>query len=366
MSYPLEGIAPGYLIEFLENLRRNNESDYLNSTTADIFSKYVLPATKDLKVAYTAKLAGKSVPDAWQEEMQPAAGISTHFISHAWGYKFRDFARAVLLWIEQNLRRENKASSFLWIDIFSVNQHTPKPEGFWDHAFAYGVKTIGHTVLVIKPPLEPTPLKRIWCNWEIFNTVNQGIPLSIAMEESDKEFFTTCCDKDVSTVIAALSSIDIKGSNATVEEDKIRILGIISQSFLGIDGVNKKIKDAMLSYLLVEVTRLGKVDDVRLLLCLGADPNTGSCPAIHEASYEGMIEIVRLLVSGGCNPDLLDSCGWTPISCACENGHFELVKFFVEECKVNLQYRDWDGNRPLENAQRYGQLEIVKYLSSRN
>lgn len=51
MSYPLEGIAPGYLIEFLENLRRNNESDYLNSTTADIFSKYVLPATKDLKVA---------------------------------------------------------------------------------------------------------------------------------------------------------------------------------------------------------------------------------------------------------------------------------------------------------------------------
>ena len=298
--------------------------------------------------------------------MQPAAGISTHFISHAWGYKFRDFARAVLLWIEQNLRRENKASSFLWIDIFSVNQHTPKPEGFWDHAFAYGVKTIGHTVLVIKPPLEPTPLKRIWCNWEIFNTVNQGIPLSIAMEESDKQFFTNCCDKDVSTVIAALSAIDIKGSNATVEEDKIRILGIISQSFLGIDGVNKKIKDAMLSYLLVEVTRLGKVDDVRLLLCLGAAPNTGSCPAIHEASYEGMIEIVRLLVSGGCNPDLLDSCGWTPISCACENGHFELVKFFVEECQVNLQYRDWDGNRPLENAQRYGQLKIVKYLSSRN
>jgi hypothetical protein len=184
MSYPLEGIAPGYLIEFLENLRRNNESDYLNSTTADIFSKYVLPATKDLKVAYTAKLAGKSVPDAWQEEMQPAAGISTHFISHAWSYKFRDFARAVLLWIEQNLRRENKASSFLWIDIFSVNQHTPKPEGFWDHAFAYGVKTIGHTVLEIKPPLEPT-----WCNWKIFNTVNQGIPLRIAMEESDEEFF---------------------------------------------------------------------------------------------------------------------------------------------------------------------------------
>uniref|UniRef100_A0A7S0QCX8 Uncharacterized protein n=1 Tax=Cryptomonas curvata TaxID=233186 RepID=A0A7S0QCX8_9CRYP len=331
-------------------------------TTADVFNKFIIPATKERKIAYVDLIREDVVPDAWDEGFQPAVGRSNYFASHAWLYRFKDFVGAVTDWAGQNLRREQMNCSYFWVDIFTVNQHTPKADDFWDIAFAEGVKQVGHTVLVLQPHQNPIPFRRIWCIWEIFSTIKQGVALSVAMKVTEKNSFCRACRDDFNEVLSALQRIDAEDAEAAVPDDKARILDAVVKTAGGMAEFNKTCRLAMISMLLIEMAREGRKNEVSQLLDLGVDPNGGACPAIHEASYDGNLELVQLLVSHGGNPDQRDSAGWTPISCACEGGHLELVTWFVEKCKVDLHYRDWDGNRPLENAERYGQLEVAGYL----
>ena len=75
------------------------------------------------------------------------------------------------------------------------------------------------------------------------------------------------------------------------------------------------------------------VDMVRLLLELGADPNICTnkhITPLHIASSQGLLEAARLLLSHRAKVDERDGKGDTPFQLAASNGHEELMKMLVE------------------------------------
>ena len=52
------------------------------------------------------------------------------------------------------------------------------------------------------------------------------------------------------------------------------------------------------------------------------------------SSVQYLIEIEKK------NVETKDSYGWTPLFNASQNGHFDIIKFHVEECHVNVEVKD--------------------------
>lgn len=50
---------------------------------------------------------------------------------------------------------------------------------------------IGRMVLVLQPWDDPEPLKRSWCLWEIFCTLDGGAELEVALNPAQQEAFHT-------------------------------------------------------------------------------------------------------------------------------------------------------------------------------
>ena len=83
-----------------------------------------------------------------------------------------------------------------------------------------------------------------------------------------------------------------------------------------------------------------RVDVARLLLDHGADPNirdhSHSTP-LHEASSSGSLDLARLLLIYGANIDEKDREGRTPFQVASEEGHHEMTKLLLEHVAVPEQ-----------------------------
>ena len=65
---------------------------------------------------------------------------------------------------------------FIWFDMFSNNQHEAPALDFdwWSTTFKTAIHSFGRTVMVLKPWNDPITLKRAWCLFEIFCTVQTG------------------------------------------------------------------------------------------------------------------------------------------------------------------------------------------------
>ncbi len=99
--------------------------------------------------------------------MQAHVADANVFVSHAWAYKFVDLLAAMQHWAAEN--KHDPASLFLWIDLFSVNQHisASTTQEWWSGVFRNGITATGRVVLVLAPWSNPIPLSRAWCLWEV-------------------------------------------------------------------------------------------------------------------------------------------------------------------------------------------------------
>ena len=108
----------------------------------------------------------------------------------------------------------------------------------------------------------------------------------------------------------------------------------------------------------------GSLDQVRLLLAAGADPNAGNGHALHEAARgcyrRDNTETIRLLLEGGARPGT-EKQEYTPLHRAAGLCSPEAVRLLLRR-GANPNARDGSGVTPLISAAASGQLENVRLL----
>eukprot|EP00808_Paulinella_micropora_P019145 g78358.t1 len=184
------------------------------ATTDDVVRDLVKPATANQKCSYVELLARSQDP-------QDRAGVATAtvFLSHAWKYTFKQVVEAIAAhWPDKDNVR---SQTFLWFDIFTVNQHqtsTVDPDfwfeafredpDFWFEAFRENVRTIGRTVLILSPWRNPVPLNRSWCLWEIFCSRLTKASFEIFLSPTEVTDFENALMKDFDSILGSLSRIN--------------------------------------------------------------------------------------------------------------------------------------------------------------
>ncbi|VDI47760.1 blast:Ankyrin-1 [Mytilus galloprovincialis] len=124
--------------------------------------------------------------------------------------------------------------------------------------------------------------------------------------------------------------------------------------------------------------RHGCYDTVKYLLDLNGQAlnsrvnttvkNDKGWSALHAACYKGHIEVVKLLIDVGINPNDTTDSGSTPLHKACQKGHYETVKFLLDlngqefNSRVDTTIKDKGGRSALHLACQNGHKEVIKLL----
>ncbi|CAG4944610.1 unnamed protein product [Parnassius apollo] len=111
----------------------------------------------------------------------------------------------------------------------------------------------------------------------------------------------------------------------------------------------------------------GHVEVVRLLLEHGADPNkqdhVHGNTALHEAAWKGYSRCAALLARGGAELRSRNAAGFAPLHLACQNGHNQTCReLLLAGAQPDLQNNY--GDTSLHTAARYGHAGVTRILIS--
>ena len=98
--------------------------------------------------------------------------------------------------------------------------------------------------------------------------------------------------------------------------------------------------------------------------CETRSNNCGMYPLHHAAGF-GYLEIIKALDGRGCDINVSDDKGYTPIHNACNNGHLLVVEYLSSKPQCNLEVLDNTGHQPLHYALCQGHKEIVISLGEK-
>ncbi|KAG2425099.1 hypothetical protein HXX76_014008 [Chlamydomonas incerta] len=211
--------------------------------TWKVVTDIVVPATRDRRCRYVEHIEARHV------------GHCHYFISHRWATPFSHlvrYARKHLVELgdvvevpppgaadqdgftaPEGKRRADQV--FVWCDIFAINQasHPSQVQADDLSQLKDCVEASAQTLLCLDD--KGLVLTRIWCLYEIWNTVLAGGPPKLAVlgydvnEAAFKEVYIT---------------LDVAEAQATVESDRVRILDDIAAS-TGLQELNLVLKNAL-------------------------------------------------------------------------------------------------------------------------
>ena len=132
--FPADGVKLSYFQSFLDECQRDDRRALEGLTTADVCDKFIKPATSSMLCSYC---------DLLKKQEHPAVNRANVFIVHAWRNNFLDTLRAL-----QYHFRDDLDSVVVWLDIFSISQHTPMmmDTHWFQHTFKTAVQSFDRTV----------------------------------------------------------------------------------------------------------------------------------------------------------------------------------------------------------------------------
>jgi len=83
-------------------------------------------------------------------------------------------------------------------------------------------------------------------------------------------------------------------------------------------------------------------------------------PAIGEAASGGHVEVVKLLLNRGADPNRADMLGWTPLHLAAQSGHDNVVSVLLSSPKIEPGLLDKSGSNALHRAARYDRFKVIE------
>jgi len=122
------------------------------------------------------------------------------------------------------------------------------------------------------------------------------------------------------------------------------------------DRKNDKVYDD-LPEILIRAADDGDFTTVNILILAGVDPTANDNAAIIVASFNGHVEVVKLLLQQPRADPTADNN--YAIREASENGYIEVVKLLLEQPGVDPTAED---NEAIRKASENGYLEVVKLL----
>ncbi len=159
---------------------------------------------------------------------------------------------------------------------------------------------------------------------------------------------------------ANLNVVDANGLTAlhyATEKGNIEIV----RSLLSKDSIDINKKDKSGATALSLAVELNDINITELLLQKNAGTDVGSMPIIFKAKTPRML---RLLVKHGLNiNEVYGDFAYTPLMIAAEKDTVDMVKTFIE-LGADQYARNKEGLNSLKLAERAGNINVVKYLSS--
>ncbi len=114
--------------------------------------------------------------------------------------------------------------------------------------------------------------------------------------------------------------------------------------------------------------RFSRADDVELLLKKGANPNEINnigLPMVSVAagrSDDDAVPVLRMLSKYGADLNRGGANNQYPILIAARDNNLSMMKFLIEEAKVDYSVRDLNGMMPYEIAEYYGNEEAASLI----
>ena len=167
-------------------------------------------------------------------------GKPTHFLSHAWLYRILNVAQALEEFEES--QPEGTPPIFWWFDCFAIDEHSTQElsQEWWSTTFKQAIKLIGHTVMFLSPWDTPQTLVRAWCLWELHCTIETDSEFSIHLGSDEKKAFRATLSEDGGDkVIAMISAIDVRKSQASDPQDLQMILDAVDETSGGSEALNQ-------------------------------------------------------------------------------------------------------------------------------
>jgi tetratricopeptide (TPR) repeat protein len=197
-------------------------------TTTEVCEGHLKPLTSSGATSY-CELKAKLLPRD--------VATANVFISHAWKLNFLEVVDTLKYHFRHTAR-----STVLWFDLFSNNQHAAVDLDFdwWSTTFKSAIAKFGRTVVVLSPWLNPFPLRRAWCLYEIFCSLDSGSKLELAMTRADEENFVQAVKEESYAVLKMIGTINLELSEAFNPADKDRIFDVV-RSTVGFDALNSVI-----------------------------------------------------------------------------------------------------------------------------
>ena len=145
-------------------------------------------------------------------------GLAMFFVSHAWGGKFIELVAAVKkVVVKKGLSFQ---ATYLWIDIFVVNQHLEISDfKYWTSNFEGSLVQIGHAIIVLSPWRKPMWVERAWCLFEYLTICHCRIEHDFSFPMEDEVDFIKCLEGG-GGILEAVAAINMENAVAYNKRDE--------------------------------------------------------------------------------------------------------------------------------------------------
>ncbi|EQC40860.1 hypothetical protein SDRG_01926 [Saprolegnia diclina VS20] len=339
-GFPSLGVSAASLVAWKDELVAQGHLSP-SMTTSDVCESVVKPATLGRNLSFAETLAA------------PAVAPATHFVSHAWKYAFVDLVAA----IEIFALTEGGEYPYFWLDLLVVDQHNApsRPHTWWSTTFVSAIRAIGKVVLVFSPLLDPIPLSRAWCLWELYASIQAEASVALAMPTEQWTLYRVQLRENRHAVLQSVEHLDARRAEAFNPDDKAAIFAAIEAMPLGFDGLNDRVRQLIAGILLVGVARhacqdgdLHGIVDV-LALSPNVDLMTSTFTPLGIAADMNSPLVGDFLLGRGADVNAPMVGGDTPLHVACRAGNVDMVRLLLL-ADADVTRRNTAGRTALDEA----------------